>query len=297
MGVGIGVVHAAKEDVFESEVLPRAEGLGAAGGEKIAQVPLLRDGHDFLALLFVRGVEGDGEFGAHGGLAEFFHAVDDAGGGDGDAAFAHADAAFVAEDAGGFEDVVEVEERFALAHHDDVHLARGGVHAVAGGGEEDLADNFARGEIALEAHEGREAELAIDGAADLRRNAEGVAAVFGHEDGFDGAAVVEREEVAVRAIGRGELLRNLRPAEVGVKGEVVAQRLGQSGDRSPLGNAFAVGGFVELFGAEGGLAWGQQLFDFGEFPADECRFHQVQCSNGGGEARAAVGSQAQRGMI
>ena len=56
-------------------------------------------------------------------------------------------------------------------------------------------DDFAGSEIADEAELRGEAELAIDGAAGLRGDADGLAAVAGHEDGFDaggarGGAVV-----------------------------------------------------------------------------------------------------------
>ena len=71
---------------------------------------------------------------------------------------------------------------------------------------DDLAGDFASGEIALQAELGGEAELAVDGAADLAGDADGGAlafgvgsfffvrvvfagfavVAFGHPDGFDG---------------------------------------------------------------------------------------------------------------
>lgn len=190
-GVGVRIVDALQQDVFEAEGFPGAQRVALAGGDEVLQVPLTSDGHDLLALFLVRGVEADGELRADFGLGELVNFGDKAGGGDGDAALAHADALWVNQEAGGFENVVEIHQGFALAHEDHVHLAAMGVQAMGGGDVEDLADDFAGCEVAFEAHESGEAELAINGAADLGRDAEGVAAILGHEDGFDGFAVVK----------------------------------------------------------------------------------------------------------
>ena len=50
-------------------------------------------------------------------------------------------------------------------------------------------------------------QLAIDRAAHLRRNAEGVALAFGHQHGFDGFAVLKADEISLRAVGGLEDLR------------------------------------------------------------------------------------------
>ncbi len=92
-------------------------------------------------------------------------------------------------------DVVEIEERLALSHEDDVGVGLERVF-VFFERDEDLRDDFCFGsEVADEAELRGEAELAIDGTAGLCGDADGLAAVAGHEDGFDaggagGGAVV-----------------------------------------------------------------------------------------------------------
>ena len=64
-----------------------------------------------------------------------------------------------------------------------------GEQTVVARDEQHLADDLAGGERTLQAHQRRHAELAIDRTAHLARNADRVAVAFGHQDGFDGAAV------------------------------------------------------------------------------------------------------------
>jgi hypothetical protein len=73
-------------------------------------------------------------------------------------------------------------------------------------------------------------EAAIDGAADRGGDADGVALVLGHEDGFDAAAVGgELEEIADGAVGGVETLID-GEASVGKGGaEAVAEVFGEFG--------------------------------------------------------------------
>jgi hypothetical protein len=178
-GVGIGIVDVFEEDVFEGEVLPRTQRVGAAGCEEIAQAILAGDGHQLAALFLGGCVERDGKFRADGFAAEFFDLGDDSGSGESEAAFAEADALGVGEEAGGFQDVGQIEQGLALAHQNDVEFVEIGEQAVARGDVQDLADDFAGGEIAFEAEQSGEAEPAIDGTTELRGDAEGVAPAFG----------------------------------------------------------------------------------------------------------------------
>ena len=75
--------------------------------------------------------------------------------------------------------VVKVMQRLAHAHKDDVGgaLAPGAAGRVALGqlseqavGQVHLADDLAGGQVATKAQLGRRAEVAVDGAADLRRD-------------------------------------------------------------------------------------------------------------------------------
>ena len=135
--------------------------------------PLAVDGHDLGADLVVGRVEADGEFGAQVRrlLGESLDAGNDAGGRDGHALRAQANFAHQQADRG--HEVVVVEKRLAHAHEDQVHAVAADADGVAIENRDDLAGDFARREIALQAELGGEAELAVDGAADLRGDADG----------------------------------------------------------------------------------------------------------------------------
>ena len=79
---------------------------------------------------------------------------------------------------------VEVQQRLALAHQDDVCL-RLERCAILFERNQHLTDDFAGGEVANQAKRSRQAEMAIDGTAGLSRNADRLAILFGHEHGFD----------------------------------------------------------------------------------------------------------------
>ena len=76
-------------------------------------------------------------------------------------------------------EVVVVEERLAHAHEDQVDAVAADFDFVALEDGDDLAGDFACGEVALEAEFGGEAELAVDGAADLAGDADGGAPAGG----------------------------------------------------------------------------------------------------------------------
>lgn len=66
-----------------------------------------------------------------------------------------------------------------------------------------LLDDFAGGEVALEARLRRRAEITAHGAADLARNT-ACGAIFAkirHQDAFDGSTIVQAEEQFGRFIG------------------------------------------------------------------------------------------------
>ncbi len=79
---------------------------------------------------------------------------------------------------------VVVEQRLALAHQHDVGLRRE-LLAIFLERDQDLPDDFSRREIADQSQLRRQAEMAIDRAAGLRRNANRLAAFARHEDGLD----------------------------------------------------------------------------------------------------------------
>ena len=98
--------------------------------------------------------------------------------------------------------MAEVQQRLAHAHeHDGLELAADGEGFAAEG--EELLDDFAGGEVALEAGLRRRAEIAAHGATDLGGDAAGgaIGAEVGHEHGLDCTAIVETEEQFCRAVG------------------------------------------------------------------------------------------------
>ena len=131
---------------------------------------------------------------------------------------------------------------------------------------DDLAGDLAGGEVALDAEFGGETELTVDGAADLRGDADGGAAacgrcvvgfaVFGavavgHPDGLDGLVATGADEVALGAVDGAEGLENGREADgVAFCGELLAQGDGERGNRIEVIDPVPVEGLSELAGTE-----------------------------------------------
>ena len=181
VGVLERVVDAAEQDVLEGDPLAVAQRDGRESFEEGGDVPFARDGHDGLADLVVGGVEADGQLGADGFFGEVEDAGKDAGGADGHARLGDG---HLGEETDGGDEVGVVEEGLAHAHEDEVDAC--GVGVAAGAGEldlmavedgGDLAGDLACGEVAADAQLGGEAELAVDGAANLTGDADGGAAV------------------------------------------------------------------------------------------------------------------------
>ena len=171
----------------------------------------------------------------------------------------------IGEQARGFEDVGEVEERLALAHHDDVQAVDVGFYALVAGYSQDLPYDLACGQAAFEAHQCCQAEFAIYGAADLAGDADGGAFAFGHPDGFYGFAVVEFEQVAAGTVGGVVDFGDLGEAQ----GEGVAEGFGDGSDFVEAGDALVVDGFVDLLGSEFGVAGAEGGVDFGHVHTDD----------------------------
>src|SRR5262249_8096767 len=116
----------------------------------------------------------------------------------------------VNEKADGGDPVVVVEKRLAHAHEDEIDALLPDLNRMAIEDRDHLPCDLSSGEIALQAEFRGQAELAVDGAADLARHADGCAGwmrlagdgalfiacigavsrfalvTFGHPDGFDG---------------------------------------------------------------------------------------------------------------
>ncbi len=138
--------------------------------------------------------------------------------------------------------MVEIVERLAHAHqHDigDLALRRRKPARVVGGSagpiadpvarQHDLTDDLGRGQIAHQPLRAGMAERAGQRAADLARNAQRAAVLFGDIDGLDFLAVVETQQPFARAVDRDLLGHDLGPRQVEVLGELAAQLLGDVG--------------------------------------------------------------------
>lgn len=190
-----GVVLAVDEGPAEEDALAGDVAVLAAGFDEVGERPFFADGDEGGALGLGGAVEADGEAVGAAFFRELEDAGDDADGADADFAGPEGDAAVVGEDVEGVHDGVVVMHRLAHAHHD--HVAEFSVGKIAredAADVEDLGDDFAGAEVADEAHLPGGAEDAAHGAAGLGADADGVATVVTHEDGFDGLAVAEFEE-------------------------------------------------------------------------------------------------------
>jgi hypothetical protein len=103
----------------------------------------------------------------------------------------------------------------------------------------DLIDDLPGGEVALEAEAGGGAEAAGEGAADLRRDALGVAAlVVGDEHALEGGALGGAQAQLAGAVVRGEHGVDVQARERGLAGEAGALVGGEVGhDREVRGPA------------------------------------------------------------
>jgi hypothetical protein len=167
------VSHATQQNVFEGDAFAGTERDAAHCGNDFTDRPLAVNGHDFGADRVVGRVEADGKARPHVErfFCEFFDAGHDAGGGDGHAPGAQAD--FADQQAHGSHEVIVIEEWLAHAHEDQIHAITADADGLAFEDRNYLACDFARGEVALQAQLCGEAKLAIDGATDLRGDADG----------------------------------------------------------------------------------------------------------------------------
>ena len=138
-----------------------------------------------------------------------------------------------------------------------------------------LPDDLAGRQVALQAQQRRHAELAIHRAAHLARDADGIAPALRHEDGFDGAAVFETQQVAARAVGGFIAPRDFGQPHGIPLGKVLAQTGRKRGDLRQAGRLPAVDGLVELPGAVRRLAGAQSLAQIGKIHAHKRLRHSI----------------------
>ena len=147
---------------IRTSVSPRGEGIRAAGFHQIVQMTLARDRHQFLALLFGGRVQRDGQFRDELRLvSQFGDLRDDAGGRKRDAARAKSPCLRGRSTGGSLSELGQVQQRLALAHHDDVDAVGIGFERIVRRDAQDLADDFTWRKISLQAEQGRQAESAV----------------------------------------------------------------------------------------------------------------------------------------
>ena len=146
-------------------------------------------------------------------------------GGDGHAREGEAD--FRAEQTDRVHEGVVVEEGLAHAHEDEVDAVAAELDLVTAKDSDDLTGDLAGGEVAFDAELRGETELAVDGAADLRGDADGgalarrsrlfvvvfSAVAVGHPDGLDGLVATRCDKVALGAVDGAEGLEDGRQAD------------------------------------------------------------------------------------
>src|SRR6185437_9764463 len=165
------VVDAAEQDVLKGQLFLRAQRNLADCPDEAVDVPLAVDGHDLFTDLIVGRVERNRQLGPQRFGGKALNPRQDSGSGDGHARLGNSD--FRNQQTYGAHEGVIVEEGFAHAHKDQVDAVAAYLHVVALEHRDHLPGDFSGGKVADNAQLGGEAELAIDGAADLAGDAEG----------------------------------------------------------------------------------------------------------------------------
>ncbi len=120
--------------------------------------------------------------------------------------------------------------------------------------DEHLRDDLAGRHLAPDVHLRRHTEGTSDRAADLRADADRVAARLGDEDGLDGLAVSELEQVAARSVRRSKHASNARLGHRMLGRQPLSERLRKVGHPGRVEHAAAVYGVVDLSRAKPRLA-------------------------------------------
>ena len=124
------------------------------------------------------------------------------------------------------------------------------------------------------AHLGGEAEAAIDGATDLRGDADRVAIILRHEDAFDGAAIGGKfQQVTNGAVGGVEALIDGQAAMRHFGTKTITEILRQGGCFVEIRNVALVERVIYLAGPERSSARPEQVEQVGDIQAEKRRLH------------------------
>src|SRR6185312_1473380 len=164
------IVDAAQQDVLKRHPLSRAQRNRLYGVEQLRDVPLARDRHNALANNIIARVERERQLGSHGFLREGFDPREYAGSRDGHPRLRNADA--IDQHTHALHEGVVVQKRFTHTHEDEVDAVLAHFDAMSIEHCGDLPGDLPGSQVAANPQLGRQAELAVDGAADLAGNAD-----------------------------------------------------------------------------------------------------------------------------
>ena len=171
------------------------------GFQKLFDGPGLVHRHHGRTVLVVRAVEAYREAAGRIAIDKFLDFRDDSRSAHGHALCAHVKEFLVMQRAADAVDVFKVVERFAHAHEDDIGDLCGSAFFVLETvvlqvpvDVDYFFENFTCFEVPRKTHLGGAAKGAVHGAADLRRNAYGIATVGGYHHRFDVVAIFGLEK-------------------------------------------------------------------------------------------------------
>ena len=155
--------------------------------------------------------------------------------------------------------MIEIVERLAHAHHDDIgqhpSLGRARPFAKCVARQHDLADDLRRLQVADQLHRAGMAKAAIERAPDLARHAERAAVGIGDEHHLEIMAVVGAEQPFAGSVGRHLRLDHFRPGQREALGQPWLLCFGDIGHRGKVADSAIIDPMPDLLGAELGLPW------------------------------------------
>ena len=218
----LAVVHVLEHHVFEGdEVARRLVEIAVACRNQLAQRILAVDRHEPVAQRVVRRMQRHRE--RHRTFfAQPVDARNHAGGRHGDPPPGKTIGVVVEHHAQRRDHVVQVEERLAHSHHDDVgHRSLALQQPI---GEPELPDDLGCGQVAVEALLAGRAERAVEHAARLARYTKRAAARLGNEHGLHRVRAVHLKQPLARAVRSGRVAHDGRRLHARHGDEPVAQR-------------------------------------------------------------------------
>ena len=235
--VFLAVIHPVQHHIFKGDPFRiRQAGIVPQRVQQRGDVPLPVDRHQPVAHLIRGGMETDGQQTAdfRGGARNFRH---HAAGGKRDAAAAQGDALVVHHHLHRVADIVEIVQGFPHAHQHDVrdqprfHLGHASDRPFAQivARQHDLAHNLGRRQVAHQLLRAGVAEGTGQRAADLGRNAQRPAPLFGDIDRLHLMPAGNAHQIFARAVGADLAGNNLGQLNGKVPGQPRPEVLGQVG--------------------------------------------------------------------